>query len=92
MRLPRSVTIEGKRWRVVRKPLFRRGLVGLCVHRKREIWICTAVPRSELREVFLHEVMHACLPEPFARRTEEAMVTRLAARLVRVLPRLRWER
>lgn len=90
MKLPRSLNINGKRWRVVLKPLARRGMLGQCLHAKREIQIDQDIPTTERQEVFLHEVIHACLPERWSMGREEKIVFRLSPRLLNALQGIGW--
>lgn len=92
VRLPKKVEINGRTWRVVVKPLVHRGMSGQCVHRKREIQIERDLPADEVAETFLHELMHACLTEDVANRTEETLVARLAPRLLAALKGIGWAR
>ena len=91
-KVPKALTINGERWTVVRANLARRGLWGLCVHTKREIRLDSGLRGQELAETFLHEVLHACLPERFNAKTEEKMVFRLAPRLLGALQGIGWIR
>lgn len=90
MKLPRSLVINGDRWRVLQKDLSNKDYVGLCVHRRCEIQVDSNLTGEEKLETFLHEVLHACLREPFAERTEERMVLRLAPRLLAALKDIGW--
>lgn len=85
MKLPRSFTVNGQRWRVVRKKLVHRGLMGLCLYRKREIQVDSELPAVEAAETFLHEVLHACIAERWSSKAEERLVSRLAPRLLEAL-------
>lgn len=91
-RIPKSLVINGERWTVIRANLTRRGLLGLCVHTKLEIRLDTGLRGQELAETFLHEVLHACLPERFNVKTEEKMVLRIAPRLLGALKDIGWMR
>lgn len=90
MGLPKTIQISGREWRVVIKPLAHRGLEGQCDYSKREIQIDSGLPVVERAEVFLHEVLHACLPEPWPTKAEETMVRRLAPRLLDALRSVSW--
>lgn len=89
MKIPKTVTVRGREWRVVFRKL--KGVEGLCEHGRRRISISKDLPERHHAEVFLHELLHACLPEmtpgPDA---EEAMVLRLAPRLLRAMRSLGW--
>lgn len=88
MKIPRSVVINGKRWRVVRCQM-RRNLYGKCDYRKREIRIETELPRVEAEETYLHEVFHACLGERWTHQIDEPLNERLAARFLHTLKGMR---
>lgn len=88
--IPRSLTINGKRWRVVTKRLVHRGLYGQCVYRTREIQICSTLTPDERQETFLHELMHACGGGDYAAKREETMVRRLSPRLLSALQGIGW--
>lgn len=85
MRPPRHLVINQKKWRVVLKPIGRRGFKGRCLYQLREIQIDSEMPPAERAETLLHEVMHACLLELWPSKTEERMIQRLAPRLLKVL-------
>lgn len=89
MNLPRSITINGKRWSVRLGALRARGLYGTCNYRRRVITIDREASAEERAETFLHELLHACLPERWSVRAEERMVRRLAPRLLSALRQLR---
>ena len=89
MRLPRSLVIQGERWRV-RLTDLPNDRWGECSYDSREIRISRDLPVEERGEVLLHEILHACLPESWAPKTEERMVERLAPRLLDALRSLRW--
>lgn len=88
--VPKSVQVNGKRWRVILKPLNHRGLDGLCRPDVREIHIDSALVGDERAETFLHELMHACVREPVALRTEERLINRMAPRLLAALQSIGW--
>jgi hypothetical protein len=90
VRLPRTLTINGERWRVVRKPMLHRGLFGQCVPSLREIQICSWLTGDDLADTFLHEVLHACMGPGWKEEDEEAVVSRLAPKLLRVLDSIGW--
>lgn len=90
MKLPTSVTIEGKTWRVVVKPLRRRNLAGQCVHRRREIQICESLDHEARAETFMHELLHACLHREPESTSEERFVRALSPRLLSTLRNLGW--
>lgn len=92
MRIPNTVEVNGEIWKVVRRSLAAKGLAGRCVYRKNEIQIEEALPDSEVAEVFLHELMHACLPERFGSAVEERMVLNMAPRLLEALKGMGWVR
>jgi hypothetical protein len=91
-RLPRTVQVNGERWRVLLKPLARRGLDGLCRPDVREIHIDESLTAEERDETFLHELMHACVREPVSLRVEERLVNRMAPRLLAALESAGWLR
>jgi hypothetical protein len=90
VKLPRALVINGERWRIVRKPLCRRGRYGQCNYRTREIQIDSELVGDERAETFVHELLHACLPEDWAPTAEERMIERLAPRLLSALRGLGW--
>jgi hypothetical protein len=90
MRIPRSLEINGKRWRVVRKPLAHLGDSGRCYPGSREIQLDPYLTREELEDTFLHELIHACLREPWATKAEERMVARLTPRLLKAMKDIGW--
>jgi hypothetical protein len=90
MKLPRSLTINGQRWRVVIKPLIHRGYMGLCISKKREIQIDADLRGEERLETFMHELLHACLSTRWAPQTEERMVQQLSPRLLDALQGIGW--
>lgn len=90
MRLPRSMKINGEKWTVRLKHLAHRGLDGICLPRTREIFIDICLTPEERAETFIHEVLHACLREPWSTATEERMVKRLAPRLLAALDGIGW--
>lgn len=90
-RLPKSVVVAGQKWRVVLKPMAHRGLHGQCVYTTREIQVDSELPPDERTEVFLHELIHACLPETcWSPTAEERMVLRLSPRLLAALQGIGW--
>jgi hypothetical protein len=95
VRIPRKLVVNGKPWTVRLKDLSKKRLEGQCDYRHREIGIDVQVPESERAEVFLHELLHACLEESsWSPKTEEFMVRRLAPRLLEALRELKnlgWE-
>lgn len=93
MKIPRSVVVNGERWRVVRKPLAKRGLDGLCFPPpRREIQIERKLPEGLRTETFLHELMHACLTTRKNSPVEERMISQLAPRLLAALRSAGWIR
>ena len=89
-RLPKTVTINGKPWRVVLKPLFAKGFYGLCLRTAREIQIDDTITGDEREETFLHELMHACIRERVSDEAEERLVDRMAPRLLAALKSAGW--
>lgn len=92
MKLPKTMLINGETWKIVRKPLFRRGLMGQCIHRTRQIEICSTLTGTELEDTFLHELLHACAKGFFQEDIEETMVSRMTPTLLAALKGLGWVR
>jgi Zn-dependent peptidase ImmA (M78 family) len=88
--IPRALTVNGDRWRVLFRPLSSKNLNGFCDYQRREIWIDSEMTQAEQEVTFLHELLHACLPERFPARAEETMVRRLAPRLLESLKGIEW--
>jgi hypothetical protein len=92
MKLPKTMLINGEPWKITRKPLYRRALMGQCIHRKREIQICNTLTGDELEDTFLHEVLHACAKGVFNDDFEEAFIGRVTPTLLFALKGLGWVR
>lgn len=91
MKLPRTMEINGEVWRVVKRVPPDPHTDGMCGYSKRTIYIHPDLPKAEIAETFLHEVLHACLPETtWGARVEEKMVRRLAPRLLTALRGIGW--
>lgn len=75
---------------MVSKNLRKRDLDGWCVYNRREIQIEETLTGAHREETFLHELLHACLPENWAPNAEETMIRRLAPRLLDTLKGLGW--
>lgn len=67
MRVPKSILIKGKRWKVNYKWNLRdddnHPCDGLCEYKIRTIWIDRALPKAERPQTFLHEIIHALIYE-----------------------------
>lgn len=68
--IPRSFTFRGQRWRVrAMTPAEKRGAhhgdIGYCDPPKRVILLDASRPRAEQERTFVHELVHAVLPEGF---------------------------
>ena len=87
MKLPTSVLINGRRWKVKRvEP--NTEWSGLCVYAERTIYITTDLDDRDAQETFLHELLHALLPEReflWSEKLEELVIHMLAPRLVTTL-------
>jgi hypothetical protein len=92
MKLPRSVVINGQRWRVVRKPLHKRerGLMGQCCRSLLEIQLDTTLTGTDLIDTFLHEVLHACLGRGWDEVLEESIVRTVTPKLLEALQGMGW--
>lgn len=90
MKLPKTMVINGERWRVVRKPLWKQNLMGQCCRDKRLIEVCSSLTGTELADTFLHEVMHACAGPTNDYEMEESFVNRTTPTLLAALQGLGW--
>lgn len=90
MKLPRSLTISGRRWRVVRGDP-GEGHEGECDPAARTITIAEHLDAQDAEAVFWHEVLHALLPEAqiiVSERSEELIVELLSQRIGGVLKQI----
>lgn len=92
-RLPRTLMLAGKRWRVriVRDLVNDDGedVEGLCFKERRVIMIDADQTPVERASTLVHEVIHALFPEGVVGyRTEERIVAALEAPILAALPEL----
>lgn len=90
MKLPRSITIRGKKWKVVRGDP-GDGHEGECDPATRTITIAERLDAQDTEAVFWHEILHALLPEAqiiVSERTEEIIVELLSQRIGGVLKQI----
>jgi len=93
MKLPKSFTLNGRRWKVKLEAL--DGDMGRCNHRERSIIIDPDQAADEMEDTFLHELLHACLGmelrEFIGAKREELIVEVLTGRLLSVLKQTKWK-
>lgn len=91
MKIPKTLKVRGKRWTVQFKQLPPMQL-GECNYTKRVIYLDPdQLPnKDDLDDTFMHEVIHACLPEAWETEMEERLVEVLAPRLLETLRGLGW--
>lgn len=91
MKVPTTIRINGRQWRIVRAPLPTDH--GLTDHRTRTVTLDTALTGEDLKDTLLHELLHACLGEEsgfyLSSNKEELMIRLLAPRLLGVLKQIR---
>ncbi len=90
MKLPRSLLISGRRWKVVRGDP-GEGDVGSCDYANRTITLDPRLEGNDLESTAIHEILHACLPEAqivVSERVEELLVELLSQRVGGVLKQL----
>lgn len=91
MTLPKTLLIDGRKWRVVRGDP-GEGDVGSCEFKTRTITLAPFLKGRDLEEIFWHEIAHACLPEAqifLSERNEELVVELLSQRLPAVIKQMR---
>ena len=91
MRIPRSVKIKKSVWKITldETKLDTRQYNGMCVPDHKEILIDPKLPRNDLEETFIHELLHACFPaKTCSYNKEEEIVASLARVLTPVLKRV----
>jgi hypothetical protein len=84
MYIPKSVRIKKSKWKIILSDikLDTKMYNGLCIHQSREILIDPNLPRNEIEETFIHELLHACFPDGICSyKKEEMIVTELARHL-----------
>lgn len=82
--IPKKIKVAGRWWSVRRTSRRRkrgemRGLAGLCDRETRTIWIDAKLTDAETSSTFVHELLHACLPDSHGAEAaaEERLVTSL---------------
>lgn len=90
MKVPRTLRIAGRRWKVVRGPCAETEdpRVGECDHATRTITIAEHLTGADLEQTMCHELLHACLPEAnfiVTLKQEELLVELLCQRLPGVI-------
>lgn len=67
MKIPRSVIISGKKWKIVLKKELRNDgtetIMGLCDSGTRTIYLDSSLEKNDLALTFWHEFTHAVLSE-----------------------------
>lgn len=83
MKLPQTLTIDGKRWKVRRGTISKTGTHwGRCYPPTRTITIAWGLTPAEQLQTLVHEVLHACYwdyDEEAIQRGEEALGNLLEA-------------
>lgn len=84
--IPKTITVSGRRWTVVKGPEHER-LYGLSEGTHGRITLYAGQDDYQMRDTLLHEVMHAVLRQQGRKYTpkEEEYVTALATGLLGVL-------
>lgn len=67
MRIPKTILVKGKRWKI----FYKWNLMdddgckcdGLCEYKARVIWLDRSLLKSEKVQTFLHELVHALIYE-----------------------------
>jgi len=83
VKLPRSLTIDGRKWKVTRGDP-GEGDVGSCDFATRTITLAEHLKGADLESTLAHELLHACIPEAqliVSEKQEELLVELLSQRL-----------
>lgn len=97
MKIPKSLRIKGKLWRVYIEPVEKCRLgecddddEGACYPKLREIHLSSELRGRRLREIFAHELLHALLPYEglVSITTEHKVINAMQAPLAEVLEQL----
>lgn len=84
------ISLLGKRWNLIFKPLGRQRLWGYCQDPQtpnKEIWIDSSLKGQHQLEILIHEMLHAC-----DWRADEEIITQQARDMARVLTKLGYRR
>lgn len=97
MKIPKSVVIRNKRWRVrlvhnLPKQERTKNIVGSTDTVGRVIYLDSKLRGERLAEVLIHEILHACSRDHISLRCEEKFVEDVDAPLARVLVKMGWGR
>lgn len=87
---PATLTIRGRRWRLVRRRLKNQGIDGLCdspAEPDREILVDATLTGERELDVFVHEMLHAAFWD-----LDEAAIADTATDIARALWRLGYRR
>lgn len=67
MRIPRSILIKNKLWKIRQKTNltddYGNLVYGLCCYESKTLWIERAVGKKLKSQILLHEVLHGCFFE-----------------------------
>jgi hypothetical protein len=91
MTLPKTLTIDGRKWKVIRGDP-GEGDVGSCEFKTRTITLAPFLKGRDLEETFWHEVTHAMIPEAqifISQKQEELLVELLGQRLPAVVKQVK---
>ena len=83
--IPKTLKINGRKWKVVVEEQEDR---GHCDHDARVITVADRLDKQDAEETFIHELLHALIPEQecvWTEKQEELVVELLAPRLLATL-------